>query len=131
MSWCLREGAHLCSFPWSYFRSPFLSFSSHIPCHFLVIFPVRNLCQSQSHLLCPHPFHLLDHIPGHLSGHILNQCPFHFLFHFPRHFPSPNLCHILLRDITAHWLAYGHSRSTIIYAQTLLWVFKLPVVAGS
>ena len=54
---------------------------------FLVIFPDHNLCQSQSHLLCPHPFHLPYHVPGHLSGHILNQYPFHFLLIFPVIFP--------------------------------------------
>ena len=50
-------------------------------------------------------------------------------FSFFLSFPIPNLCHILPGDITARWLAYGHSRSTIIYAHTLPWVSRLPAVA--
>ena len=131
MSRCLREGSLLCSFP--------NHISGRLACRFPVIFLVtlllifqdHNLCLSQSRWLCPHPSHLPFHTPSHLSGHILSQYPFPLSLHMPCHHPIRRLCHFLPGDATALWLAYGHSRSTIVYAHTLPWVFRLPAVAGT
>ena len=54
-----------------------------------------------------------------------------FLLFSRSFFHTPYLCHILPGDITARWLAYGHSRSTIVYAHTLAWVSRPPAVAGT
>ena len=92
---------------------------------FLVVFYDHNLCQSQSHLLCPHPFiYLIIFQVSYRVTFLINSL-FTF-FSFPCHFPILILCHILPGDmITARWLAYGHKRSTFVYAHTLPWVFNL------
>ena len=71
MGWCLGEGAHLCSFPWSFFWSSSLSLSWSYSVSFskssslVIIFDNLTVI-----FLCPYPFHLLGHILGHLSSHI-------------------------------------------------------------
>ena len=71
MGWCLGEGAHLCSFPWSFFWSSSLSLSWSYSVSFFMSSPLVIIFDNLTVVfLCPYPFHLLGHILGHLSSHI-------------------------------------------------------------